>query len=460
MIKNMEAIEEPKNNTELDIDRDDLSLNEEGEVELKDDMVIGQTQEVFGEKIYDDIVDQFVSDIEEMNIPVPPSPQEELLQKLQVEFKNLAVQPVLEKANENYLTDVKIGDKKRIERKLTVEGNRLVNRAVGDYNITQAQIERDRKEALENATITDWVKVNSEYDKKQQAAIEDLKTRIVESADNFAREASREVIEAVETKKKENLKNSVESAIRDHLRGFTRTIPSFLMAYGENNVTLATFDTIIPDNVFIEVTGITLAQFRFLRDGGDYLDEETGEQKHFAGNLFEPVVFDDSVREFLRMKTELADYFDESQKEDIFDYIPPQRTNQIYTPKKMVIKMVDMLEEENPGCYDNPSKTFIDLYMKSGLYITEIVKRLYHSDNMVALYPDGNERLKHIFAKQVYGLAPTEIIYRIAMSYILGFDKEHIITEHNLRLYDALPDAKAGTLQQALDTLFENEHLK
>ena len=39
--------------------------------------------------------------------------------------------------------------------------------------------------------------------------------------------------------------------------------------------------------------------------------------------------------------------------------------------------MVDMLEEENPGCFDMPDKTFIDLYMKSGLYITEIVKRLY-----------------------------------------------------------------------------------
>ena len=32
---------------------------------------------------------------------------------------------------------------------------------------------------------------------------------------------------------------------------------------------------------------------------------------------------------------------------------------------------------ENPGCFDDPGKTFLDPYMKSGLYITEIVKRLY-----------------------------------------------------------------------------------
>jgi len=36
-------------------------------------------------------------------------------------------------------------------------------------------------------------------------------------------------------------------------------------------------------------------------------------------------------------------------------------------------------------------------------------------------FPDNKERLKHIFEKQVYGLAPTEIIYKIATSYILGF---------------------------------------
>lgn len=97
----------------------------------------------------------------------------------------------------------------------------------------------------------------------------------------------------------------------------------------------------------------------------------------------------------------VVNYFDEKQTEDIFDYIPPQKTNQIYTPKKVVIEMVDMLEQENPNCFDDENKTFIDLYMKSGLYITEIVKRLYRSEKLKKLYPDRIERLKHIFEKQV-----------------------------------------------------------
>ena len=116
--------------------------------------------------------------------------------------------------------------------------------------------------------------------------------------------------------------------------------------------------------------------------------------------------------------------------------------------------MVDMLEKENPGCFDDPSKTFIDLYMKSGLYITEIVKRLYQSKRLQELYPDPKVRLRHIFEKQVYGLAPTEIIYRIALAYILGFNEAHDITKHNFRQVDAVPYARAGTLSELMNQLF------
>ena len=176
--------------------------------------------------------------------------------------------------------------------------------------------------------------------------------------------------------------------------------------------------------------------------------------EHFDGNLFDPIVFNDSVKEFLDLKIRLANYFDELTKEDIFDYIPPQKTNQIFTPRPTVKDMVDRLEQENPGCYDDPDKTFIDMYMKSGMYITEIVKRLYNSERMKRLFPDDAERLNHIFAKQVYGLAPTEIIYRICMAYIMGFSDEIEIKKHNIRLCDSLEYAKAGTLDKKLKELF------
>lgn len=167
---------------------------------------------------------------------------------------------------------------------------------------------------------------------------------------------------------------------------------------------------------------------------------------------------EDSVKEFLRLRVKLANYFEENHLEDIFDYIPPQETDQIFTPKWVVKKMIDMLEQENPGCFDMPDKTFIDLYMKSGLYIAEIVKRLYQIDKMKREYPDGTERLRHIFREQVYGLAPTEIIYKIATNFILGFEDIVTITEHNFRQADALEYAKQGTLEQFLDELYGGDN--
>ena len=82
--------------------------------------------------------------------------------------------------------------------------------------------------------------------------------------------------------------------------------------------------------------------------------------------------------------------------------------------------MVQTLEDENPNIFDDSSKTFIDLYMKSGLYITEIVKRLYNSEVLKKEFPNDDSRIKHILENQVYGFAPSEIIYRIAINFIFG----------------------------------------
>lgn len=179
---------------------------------------------------------------------------------------------------------------------------------------------------------------------------------------------------------------------------------------------------------------------------------------HVSSQFFDEVVFNDSVKEFMKLRRRLANYFEATSDEDIFNYIPPQKTNQIFTPKKVVRKMVDLLEEENPGCFDDPDKTFADLYMKSGQYITEIVKRLYNSEGMRRAFPDDEERLRHIFKHQVYGLAPTECIYRIALRYILGFDDTiHIAeNEHHLRFADSLPAAKASEIETFLDSVFKS----
>ena len=455
IISQFEAIEEPKSKVNLSEEtKKDLSLNENGEVELGEEYVIGKATEVFGEKIYE-VSKQAVEDT---IIQFEHESSKDAMDRLKTFVKENAVKDIIETAQITYGSDMKASDKRQIESKLSNESDRLLNKLHGNYTIEKNVIEQGRSNALQSRHETgkSTAEINKEFDKKQKETVEKLHEEWSTAVEGFVKASSQETVKTVETKKKEREKDAIEDGIRDHLRGFSRTIPSFLMAYGDNTVTLATFDTVIPDNVFKEVTSITLDQFRFLRDGGKYTDEETGEEKKFGGQLFDSMVFDDSVKEFLALKRKLADYFDEKSIEDIFDYIPPQKTNQIFTPKIMVKKMADMLEEENPGCFDMPEKTFIDLYMKSGLYITEIVKRLYQSEELKKLFPDKNERLKHIFEKQVYGLAPTEIIYKIATSYILGFDEEVIIQKHNFKQVDALPYAKEGTLKQMLDDIYSD----
>lgn len=92
--------------------------------------------------------------------------------------------------------------------------------------------------------------------------------------------------------------------------------------------------------------------------------------------------------------------------------------------------------------------------MKSGLYITEIVKRLFRSETMKVLYPDDGARIRHILRHQVYGMAPTRIIYLIATNYILGFDDALRQETNHFVCADAVEAAKEGKLAELVQKHF------
>lgn len=455
IIKQFEPVKEPVPVTPTT--KEDLSINDNGNVELSQTTIDIGVEDVFGEKIYA-VVDGLQDTIEEIQKKPTDIKKDTTFEALKEQFKATVAEPLISTAKEHYGKDMTASTQKAVERKINAESDTVIAKHYGNFKIQHNTIELERQKELEQAAAErkpeKIAQINKVYDKKQEENKKSFVESMQEKAEELVKTAGQTIVEAVETDKKTKEKNAIETSIRDHLRGFSRTIPSFLMAYGDDDTTLENFDEIIPDEVFKDVTSINLDEFRFLRDGGDYTDEETGETKHFDGHLFDPVVFNDSVKEFLRLKRKLANYFDESSTEDIFDYIPPQKTNQIFTPKKVVKEMVDNLEKECPECFEDENKTFIDLYMKSGLYITEIVKRLFKSKTLKAKYPNEHERLKHIFAKQVYGLAPTEIIYRIAMAYVLGFNNNIQINNHHLKQFDTLPSVQAGTLEKDLDRVF------
>ncbi|MBO1306478.1 DEAD/DEAH box helicase family protein [Enterococcus sp. 669A] len=435
------------------IDTQEIETDEDGTVRVDSEIVINKTDAIFGEKVYapefTDVIDGVFPPTEEML----EKPKE--VEKLATSIGKAVVEsfkPELDKVKSEYKLTSSMS--KRNEKKMEDEVKETVERANIDYTIAKSRLEKELKEKVIIAeTNEEKEEIQETYEQKIKDAVETHTKEIQEKVIKKVAEIGKEIVETQEKKLKERVKTQVEEDVRGRLRGFARTIPSFIMAYGDNNLALANFDHYTPEHVFQEVTGITVDQFIFLRDGGEY--EENGQTHHFAGQLFDEVVFDESVQEFLRKKEDLSDYFVEDEKgEDIFDYIPPQKTNQIYTPKWVVKMMVEDLEKENPGIYDDATKTFADLYMKSGLYITEVVKKLYNSPKIKSQFPDDKIRIKHILENQVYGFAPTEIIYKIATNFIFGnLDEE--ISRKNFVQEDTVPYAKDGTMQELINEKFE-----
>lgn len=349
---------------------------------------------------------------------------------------------------------------KKYSDNLKKEHDQKLNQMIDDYDRKKKILENKiAKRQSQAKTKDDLAKLDKELEVGQNNIINELAKDLTKLTTDVKENTPKKIIERVNYDEEVKKKNEVEQDVRSHLRGFSRTIPSFIMAYGDKNLNLRNFDDYTEDDVFEEVTGITEEQFRFLRDGGDYTDQESEQKVHFEGHLFDEVVFNDSIQAFLKKREELSNYFDDESTEDIFDYIPAQKTNQIYTPKAVVKHMVDDLEKNNPGIFDDPNKTFADLYMKSGLYITEIVKRLFRSQKMKELYPDDNERIRHIMEYQVYGFAPTRIIYLIATNYIFGFSdeiKNNALDKH-FKQIDTAQYAKAGTLEELIQDEFRQE---
>ncbi|MGV3027233.1 DEAD/DEAH box helicase family protein [Streptococcus hyovaginalis] len=418
------------------LDFSGVTVDEEGNATVDHEIVINQQTRLFGEKIYG--LGQSVS--------TSMNQSEDLSQKKVVkEISNEVSSVIVEELTAEYQLNKR--EKDALKKQIEGSVDHQFRRAEIEQKISESHIKEDfekqiqsvqdeaaksvLQQALQNRLEENKAQHKTELETKLRAEVEAMPERFIEQ---------------VEVKRVEQLKASAQDEIRGHLRGFARTIPSFIMAYGDQDLTLDNFDTYVPEDVFKEVTGINTSQFRYLRDGG----------QDFVGHLFDRSTFDEAIQEFLHKKVELADYF-EDQKEDIFDYIPPQKTNQIFTPKRVVKRMVDDLERENPGIFDDPSKTFIDLYMKSGLYIAELVKRLFNSAGLRAAFPEREERLKHILEEQVYGFAPTEIIYRIAINYIFGQLPE-TISRNNFVMEDTVPAAKAGKINELVDRYFEKEN--
>lgn len=105
----------------------------------------------------------------------------------------------------------------------------------------------------------------------------------------------------------------------------------------------------------------------------------------------------------------MNDNFSNIYNPDVLSCLANLSNDEVFTPPEIVNKMLNMLPQE---LFSDKNTTFLDPATKTSVFLREIAKRL-----LVGLedeIPDLQERIDHIFHKQLYGIAITEITSLLA----------------------------------------------
>ena len=242
--------------------------------------------------------------------------------------------------------------------------------------------------------------------------------------------------EAREKKKKE------EKKFQDHLQGFSRAVPIFLMAYAHDGMTFEDLEEQIPSADFEQVTGITKEHFKYLRQVRD----DSGEP------IFVEGAFNSAIHEFLKRKRATERYYKNEIEDDIYDNIPSQENNRVFTPKRVVNMILDAFEAENPAFFKSDKVKILDPYVKSGNFLAEAAKRFYKYSK--------DKDIKRIIENQLFGIAPFDIYATLAQETVYGFADtkfKHYLRNRNIRPEPRIEElVKAGKLEEIIKEHFGN----
>lgn len=100
----------------------------------------------------------------------------------------------------------------------------------------------------------------------------------------------------------------------------------------------------------------------------------------------------------------MADVYQTLYNPDVLSCLANLSNDEVFTPPEVANRMLDLLPQE---LFRSSDTTFLDPACKSGVFLREIAKRL-----LVGLedeIPDLQQRVDHIFHKQLYGIAITEL---------------------------------------------------
>lgn len=89
---------------------------------------------------------------------------------------------------------------------------------------------------------------------------------------------------------------------------------------------------------------------------------------------------------------------------DVLSCIANLSNDEVFTPPEVANEIIDLLPQE---LFESPDTTFLDPCCKSGVFLREIAKRLI--EGLKYKIPDLNTRIEHIFSRQLFGIAITEL---------------------------------------------------
>jgi len=89
---------------------------------------------------------------------------------------------------------------------------------------------------------------------------------------------------------------------------------------------------------------------------------------------------------------------------DVLSCLANLSSDEVFTPPKLANEILDLLP---PEIWTDPHATFLDPACKSGVFLREIARRL--NVGLEHAIPDQQQRVNHIFTRQVFGIAITEL---------------------------------------------------
>ena len=100
----------------------------------------------------------------------------------------------------------------------------------------------------------------------------------------------------------------------------------------------------------------------------------------------------------------MSDFYANTYNPDVLSCLANLSNDEVFTPPKIANEMLDMLPQE---LFSSKNTTFLDPVCKSGVFLREIAKRLL--EGLKSEIPELQERVDHIFHKQLFGIAITEL---------------------------------------------------